>query len=273
MASRSIAPNPYDYINEVSNPALFAGRREELDQLEEDVKQLAAGHVIAPMAAIVGERRIGKTSMSLRVQEFCETSQVLSLRVSLTDMTAVQPWEFWYELFYGLLSIAGGELKPPEPNLGFRPDVPEDKPRFGLTPADLEFFRAYGSRSASVPSNHLIHDGLKSLVDALIAADRHGILLILDEAHLLVTNHIITQQLRFAVRAAKRCGIIFVGEPELAQVFADRSQPLFAQGRVIPLDNFATQADIAECALLPLPEAERPLINPMTVDYLQIEPR
>ena len=37
---------------------------------------------------------------------------------------------------------------------------------------------------------------------------------------------------------------------------------------VIPLENFAIQADIAECALLPLSEEERQLVSPMTMDYL-----
>ena len=72
MTSRTVAPNPYDYVNEVSNPDLFAGRREELAQIEEEVSRLAATQAIAPMVAVTGERRIGKTSISLRAQEICE---------------------------------------------------------------------------------------------------------------------------------------------------------------------------------------------------------
>ena len=53
------APNPYDYVYEVADPALFAGRREELAQLDEEVARLADVHPVAPMVAIVGERRIG----------------------------------------------------------------------------------------------------------------------------------------------------------------------------------------------------------------------
>ena len=117
----TIVPNPYDYIYEVSNPALFAGRREELAQLEKEVERLSEARVIAPMVAIVGERRIGKTSMSLRVQEVCDSYGVLALRVSLTDMTAVGPWEFWHEIFYGLLSTARIQLQASAPDLGFRP--------------------------------------------------------------------------------------------------------------------------------------------------------
>ena len=270
MDSKFTAPNPYDYINEVSNPALFAGRREELAQLEEEIARLAAEHAIGPMVAIVGERRIGKTSMSLRVAETCERYEVLALRVSLTEFTAFDPWQFWHEIFYGLLSAARGGPNSVVRDLGFRTETAEDKTEFKLTVAQLEFFSAYGDRGPSVPvpHNYLIYEGLRSLVGAICESDNNGVLLIIDESHLLVKNRVITQQLRFAIREAGRCGVVFVGETESAQLFADRAQPLFAQGRVIPLGNFATQSDIAECALLPLAEDERPLVSPMTVDYL-----
>ena len=270
MDSQAIVPNPYDYINEVNDPALFAGRREELAQLEEEVSRLAAVHAIAPMVTIVGERRIGKTSVSLRVQEICERYRVLALRISLTNMTAADPWEFWHEIFYGLLSKARDQLQATAPNLGFRSAAAQDNPRFSMTEGQLAFFSAYGERSPSVlvPPNYLVYEGLRALIDAIIDTSRNGVLLIIDEAHLVVANHVITQQLRFAIREAGRCGVVFVGETELAQLLSDRAQPLFAQGRVIPLDNFATQSDIAECALLPLLEDERPLVSPMTIDYL-----
>ena len=270
MDSKIIGPNPYDYVNEVRNPALFAGRREEMAQLEEEVSQLAAGHAILPMVAIVGERRIGKTSISLRVQETCERYRVLAPRFSLTDMTALDPWEFWHEIFYCLLPAARSHIEPIGLALGFRSETTEEKTQFKLTAPQLKFFSAYydRNRSVPVPPNHLVFEGLRTLIDAICESDKSGVLLIIDEAHLLLKNRVMTQQLRFAIREAGRCGVVFVGETELAQLFADRAQPLFAQGRVIPLENFATQTDIAECALLPLAEDERPLVSPMTVDYL-----
>ena len=263
-----IAANPYDFVYEVRNPDLFAGRRAELAQLEEEVARLAATPPIAPMLAIVGERRIGKTSMALRVSEICKRYRVLALRLSLTDMTAVQPWEFWQEIFYGLISVARTELNAGIHHRDFLPTNAQANTPFGLNESRVEFFSAYNNRTAQVPPNYLVYEGLRTLLDAITGADQNGVLLIIDEAHLLVSNRILTQQLRFAIREAGRCGLLFVGEPELAQLFADREQPLFAQGRVVPLNNFATQTDVAECALLPLEDHERPLVSPMTIDYL-----
>ena len=268
LNSETRAPNPYDYIYEVSDRTLFAGRQEELAQLKDEVARLAAVQAIAPMVAIVGERRIGKTSVSLRVQEICETYQVLALRVSLTNATAEDPWEFWQEILYGLLATARSQLNATKPDLGLHSDNGQRNALIRLNEAKLDFFGAYKNRSTRVPPNRLVYEGLGSLIATIIEADRNGVLLIIDEAHLLVENPALMQQLRFAIRESGRCGVVFVGETELAQLFADREQPLFAQGRVIPLRNFATQADIAECALLPLKEEERPLVSPMTIDYL-----
>ena len=268
MNSRTGTTNPYDYVNEVTNPALFAGRQQELSQLEDDIARLANAQATAPVSAIVGERRIGKTSLSLRVREICEDYGVVPLRVSLNDMTAVNPWDFWQEIFHGLIVAGRGNLNATTSNLGFRTARESDETRHGLTEARLEFFEAYGNRTSQVPQNYLINDGLRLLVNTIIEAGPAGVLLIIDEAHLLVESRIITQQLRFAIRDAGRCGVLFVGEPELAQLFADQEQPLFAQGRVIPINNFAAHSDVVECALLPLSDDERRLVSPMTIDYL-----
>ncbi len=268
MNSKRLAPNPYDYIYEVTDPDLFAGRREELAQLEEEVAKLAEANPVVPMVAIVGKRRIGKTSTSLRVLEVCQRYQVLGLRVSLTDVTAADPWEFWQETFYGLLSVARTQINAVNPNDGVRPGTARGSAQITLNEAQLGFFEAYNHRLAPVPPNYLVYGGLRSLVSAITGAGQNGVLLIIDEAHLLVNDHVLTQQLRYAIREAGRCGIVFVGETDLAQLFADEAQPLFAQGQVIPLNNFATQTDIADCALLPLTEDEQPLVSPMTIDYL-----
>ena len=268
MDSKAMVSNPYDYINEVSNPGLFAGRREELAQLEEEVARLAAAQPIAPMVAIVGERRIGKTSVSLRVQEICERHRVLPLRISLTDITAEDSWEFWNEIFHGLFSMERSQRNPNTPNSPFGLGTADENVRIGLNENQLGFSTAYNHRTALVPPNPLVYESLKSLLGEILGPDQNGVLLIIDEAHLVVPNRGITQQLRFAIREAGRCGVLFVGEPDLAQLFANHDQPLFAQGKVISLDNFATQRDVAECALLPLAEDEQRLVSPMTVDYL-----
>ena len=183
-------------------------------------------------------------------------------------MTAADPWAFWHEVFYGLLTRARREFNAAGSTQGLRAENLEETPQLTLNEAQVEFFGAYEGHRVSVPPTYLINEGLRDIVGSIIGCGQEAVLLIIDEAHLLVGNHVLTQQLRSAIREAGRCGIVFVGETELAQVFADKSQPLFAQGQVVPFENFAAQADVAECALLPLREDERQLVSPMTMDYL-----
>lgn len=260
--------NPYDYVNEVTNPALFAGRERELAQLEEDVVGLAFGHVLAPMSAVVGERRIGKTSAAIRLEGICSDHNILALRLTLTELTASNSWEFWNEVFRRLLVLWRQSFGSAQPETGFRANVEVGLPGAPLDESRVEFFREYRERRATAPPNYLVDDALRDIASGIRDRGVSGILLIIDEAHLLLQNRVLTQQLRSAIRQAGKFGIVFVGETELAQLFADKSQPLFAQGQVIPFRNFASQADIAECALLPLSEDERQLVSPMTMDYL-----
>ena len=134
-----------------------------------------------------------------------------------------------------------------------------------MTEAQLGFFSAYGNRPAIVPPNNLVYGGLRALVDAICESNRNGVLLIIDEAHLLVKNRVMMQQLRFAIREAGRCGVAFVGETELAQLFADRAQPLFAQGRVIPL-GICDSDRYRRMRTSTFAEDERPLVSPKMSD-------
>ena len=155
--------------------------------------------------------------------------------------------------------------------IGFRPPQSE-RSQIGKHPLPVPaLFQWYASRSQSgtpgVPPMSMVSRDLKILCDA-IATQYCGVLFMLDEAHRLGKSLDLTQQLRHVFRESSQCGLIFAGERELSQMFTDPSAPFYLQARVIPVGNFMTKSDIAECALLPLAENERPLMSPMTVDHL-----
>ena len=89
-----------------------------------------------------------------------------------------------------------------------------------------------------------------------------------DEAHVLAESVDLLQQLRHIVRMTGLIGVVFAGEPAMNKMFTTKSSPFYLQATVIPVENFVTKRDIGECAILPLSEAERPLMSPMTIDYL-----
>jgi hypothetical protein len=71
----------------------------------------------------------------------------------------------------------------------------------------------------------MVSNDLKTFCDAM-PARYCGVLLMLDEAHLLAPSLDLIQQLRHVLRESSRYGIIFAGEQGLNQMFTDPSAPL-----------------------------------------------
>jgi len=277
MDTMSAKTNPYDWINPVIDLQLFAGRKEELATIEEEIARLAVAKPIVPVVAVIGERRIGKTSLLRRIEGICEARRLLTILVSLTDTSASEAWEFWHEVFSRLIIAADDEGigLPPDAGkqMGFRTPVREVSDQVQRPVIDdLWFPAAYKMRSSTSesmrPADYIVQHDLNSLTKAFLEAGYQGVLLMLDEAHLLINVQEVKQQILHAIREAGRCGVIFAGESRLGRMFTDPSEPFFGQVRVVPLKNFTNTDDVAECALLPLAEDERKLMSPMTVDYL-----
>lgn len=275
MVDKILRQNPYDYIGEVKDPRLFAGRKTELETIKEEIARISRPRPILPVIAVVGERRVGKTSLLNRISELSVDVQILPVRINLTSASSTDSWEFWYEVFQrllmsmceaGILSISG---QPPA--VGFQPSGAKTSSVPEKLPPPLLVLQSYAAKSqlgVSQPSLSWIEQDFAALTQIVEDAGWSGVLLVFDEAHSLVDSEDICQQLRYALRQARRCGIVFAGEPRLNQMFTNVAAPFYLQGRIIPLENFTQKSDIVECALLPLDESDRPLMSPMTIDYL-----
>lgn len=273
VISKSNRKNPYDWINPLNDPDLFAGRREELATMEEQLSRLAGAKPIIPMVAIIGERRVGKTSVLRRTQGICQQHGIKSVSASVSNVMVADPWEFWHEVFSQLILAArdAGIRVPPdtEQHMGFSTRTTEASSRAALGEIhDLWFPPAYAARQSVAPADYIIAHDLTAFIEACVQAGHQGLVLILDEAHLLGSAQGIKQQIRHAVQETDRCGVVFAGEPQLGRMFTAADEPFFGQARVVPLKNFTNPDDVAECALLPLSDDERRLMSPMTVDYL-----
>lgn len=271
----AIHANPYDFVADIKDRQLFAGRRSEIAVIREELARLAVANSASPVVALVGERRVGKTSLLHRISELSAEVNVLPCIINITRVFAMSAGEFWYEVFQRLLSSANaaGVITDEDicEEVGYKPTQSGGEQTARTRAPSLGLLQWYASRSQlgdpGVPPLSMVSTDLKSLCNA-IAARYCGVLLMLDEAHLLVQSLDLIQQLRHALRESSRCGIIFAGERGLNQRFTDHSAPFYLQARIIPIGNFVAKADIAECALLPLAENERPLMCPMTVDHL-----
>src|SRR5207253_988737 len=113
-----------------------------------------------------------------------------------------------------------------------------------------------------------IGNDLAVLLDLIEQAASHGIVLIFDEAHCLAANPDVMQQLRHITRSIPGVALLFAGEPSLHQMFTDRGAAFYLQARTVPVGNFTLTREVVDCVLLPLTEAERPLVSPMTINHL-----
>ena len=102
----AIRANPYDFIADVRDRNLFAGRRSEIALIREELARLAAMTSAAPVVALIGERRVGKTSLLNRISELASENNILPCTISITNLMAASAGEFWYEVFQRLLSSA-----------------------------------------------------------------------------------------------------------------------------------------------------------------------
>jgi len=268
-------PNPYDFVGDVKDPRFFAGRRAELAATGEEILRLTATPSISSIIALVGERRVGKTSILHRIAEFAHKNHILPCRVNLITSVAADPWEFWHETLQAVLSSAFqvGALHVGDSHglFGFHSPAPA-VPRSGSPIPEFAFARLYLNRPAIggpplPPSVALIND-FTAISEAVSREGYVGSLFLFDEAHFLAESSEIMQQLRHIVRSVPGMALVFSGEPSLNQIFTNPAAPFYLQAKIVPVENFMARYDVAECVLLPLTESERPLVSPMTIDHL-----
>lgn len=276
MAEEQRVSNPYDWEHEVTDPDLFAGREEEIARIERELVRLLPIPFMSPKIAVVGKRRVGKTSLLWKIKQSCSKYPFLGVIITLSHRdVASNPWEFWRLVFQqtrqelselGLVGKQGGEG-----GLGFRVDRKDVADLLSRYFEYQQFDRAYGqyiSRSGTTVLDYqLVLSDLQLLCDGIMSHGYKGIVLLIDEADLLIDSYEVTQLLR-QVSKNIRYGILFAGETETSRLFTEPSQPLYLQGIVMPVANFRSNTDVAECALLPLNEGERQLISPMTINYI-----
>ena len=276
MVEEQIKFNPYDWEHEIKVPELFAGREEEIDRIKRELARLLPTPFISPKIAIVGKRLVGKTSLLWKIKQECSKYPFLGVLITINHRNiAIDPWEFWRLVFQqtreelsklGLVRKQGSEE-----GAGFHVGREGNTDPLTRYFERQQFDKAYGDHiqtpSIVVLDYQLVLSDLQLLCDGIMSHGYKGIVLLIDEANLLIDSYEVSQLLR-QVSANIRFGILFAGEPETSKLFTEPLERLYLQGIVMPLENFRSSTDVSECALLPLNETERQLISPMTINYL-----
>lgn len=263
-------PNPFDYVHEIDRPELFAGRREELAEILALIKPIANGQSRAIPCAIVGERRVGKSSLLLRVMHECANLKFLATRVVISEEIVTDPSETWHYIFTAITSTIAQASPPRSASLDTRSLDTYDPSPSPAAPI-LEFETSYNYKDAArnrAVDVHMLTRDFQAIDKALLVLSVPGLVLMLDEAEHLQLSRALQSQLKVLCEASRKIALVFAGDPRLSSVFTDKAAPLYLQVNLRKLTNFAKPTDVAECALQPLTATQRTLLDINTLKYI-----
>ena len=195
MQPQQSIPNQYDWINPVHNRKLFAGRKEELSKIMDELIRVKGEESITPIITITGVRRIGKTSLLLRIEEKCKDYLLKSIIIPIEEGRLQNSWEFWDEIFSGLLLSAqkeGADISVKRMGtMGFTSEQPKSKSSHPPAIDDLLFpsaCRLYLSGAQTELPSYIIQNDFEIIVKLFRRLGYEGLILIFDERDMGVAS-------------------------------------------------------------------------------------
>jgi len=257
--------NPYDFINPIRDPKLFAGRQEELKEIDYYLELSRSKAPKYTHLALIGGRASGKTSL-LNMTGFKATEKdFLSVKISLNKETSSSDVLFFKEVFDGIMTkgaekgMYGGikgkiyrSFRRLIDNLDIRVESP------------LYFGTAYiglkkKEHEAGIPQHVLIHD-LTELSKEAKKRRIETIVLLFDECDLLAQNETLLQKIRNAFMEVEGYILAFSGTERMFPALSDVFSPIPRFFKRINVENFNFK-ETEECVLNPLTEEEKKILD------------
>jgi len=257
--------NPYDFINPVRDPKLFAGRQEELKEIDYYLELSRSKAPKYTHLALIGERASGKTSLLNMIEYKANEKGFLSVKIPLNKETSTSDVLFFKEVFDGIMTkgiemgmYGGIEGKTYRlfrrliDNLDIKVKIP------------LYFGTAYiglkkKEHKAGIPQHVLIHD----LEELSKEAKKRGIatiVLLFDECDLLAQNETLLQKIRNAFMEVEGYILAFSGTERMFPALSDVFSPIPRFFKRIDVENFDFK-ETEDCILKPLTDEESKILN------------
>ena len=258
--------NPYDFQRPIKDPKLFAGRHNELKEIDYYFELAKSDSPKFFNIAIVGPRSSGKTSFLNMVQSIAEEKGFLSVKLSLNNELVQNDAFLFKEVFDGIMTegiqrgLFGGKGK--QIYRKFRKMV-------DTLAVDIQLPLLFGSayigtkkkgQNIGLSQHVLIHD-LKELYSEAKKQKIPGIVLLIDECDLLAKNVTVLQKLRNAFQEVEGYIIMLSGTEKMFPSISDTFSPIPRFFKKIDIGNFKTLEETKECILKPLNEDEAKIVD------------
>jgi len=254
--------NPYDFINPIREPELFAGRHEELKEIEYYLELSKGEKPKYFHLALVGPRSVGKTSLLNIIEHKATNLGLLAVKIPLNIETVENDVLFFKELFDGMLTKGAEKglyegfkgkiyraFRKVVDTLDLKPEIPF---LFGTVYVGLKKQQSI----AGIPQHVLLHD-LKEIFIEAKKRDIATIVLLFDECDLLAQNETVLQKIRNAFMETEGYILVFSGTEKMFPLMNEVFSPIPRFFKRINVENFKDIKETEECLLKPLNEDEK----------------
>jgi len=257
-----ILRNPYDFINPVRDPRLFAGRKKELEEIEYYLKLSMSDDPKYFHIALIGPRSVGKTSLLNMIEYRANELGLLAVKIPLNVEMVKSDVLFFKEVFDGILTkgaergLYGGLTG--KIYRAFRRIV-------DMLDASVEVPLLFGTAYIGfkkernvdgIPQQVLIHD-FRKLHDEAKKNGVPTIVLLFDECDLLAQNEALLQKLRNVFMEVEGYILVLSGTEKMFPAISNVFSPIPRFFKRINVENFKDIKETEECLLKPLNEEEK----------------
>jgi tetratricopeptide (TPR) repeat protein len=254
--------NPYDFINPVRDPRFFAGRYEELNEIEYYLELSRSKEPKYFHLALVGPRSTGKTSILNMIEYKANEKGFLAVKIPLNKELLQNDTLFFKEVIDGIMTKGaekgmfggiGGKIYKAFRRIVDTLDIQAEIP--------LLFGTAYigskkGVSEIRIPQHILLHD-LKKLIEEARKQNIPTIVLLFDECDLFAENEVVLQKIRNAFMEVDGYILVFSGTEKMFSIISNVFSPIPRFFKRINVENFKKFEEVEETLLKPLDDEEK----------------
>lgn len=251
-------PNPFDYTRPVIYVDEFAGRAEEIEEINKIFDNIK--NDLSINLAIFGERACGKTSLLNFLVNKARSKNGLAVKIDLNENIIKSDIDFFVEIIDKIIeegipkNLLGGENS--EYYLSWRRNVDEFYYNDDITKDFLRIGRIYAASKRGEINSQLresvLEKDLQSLINDANNNNIDFISVFIDEADIFQYNKGLLQIIRNLIQKLTKIIFVLAGTEKMFDYLDDVFSPIPRQFKKIKLTNFRKITETIDCIFKPI---------------------